>query len=312
MKKLLLAILSLVGTLAYGQQDPHFTMYMMNPFVLNPALAGTAEYYQIRLNDRLQYLNFKDAPITNSFSAYGPSVSRPMGWGGTLYNDITGPTSRTGITGVYAYHIDYKGVKISGGLGLGLIQYKIDGSNMTSHDISDPALQGQVKSLFVPDASTGIYVWGSNFYGGFSVQHILNSHLRISSTDNGEAASNLKPHFYLVGGYKRDLSTGRKKKVWVIEPSLILKKTIPTNWQLESNVKVTYSEMVMGGLSFRTQDALSLVLGYTYNKQLFFAYSYDLILTDIRQYSIGSHEIVIGYNFSKITILGMNKNKKKK
>ena len=318
MKKILFAIILSVGTAAYAQQDPHFTMYAMNPFVINPALAGTAEYFQIRLNDRLQYLSFKDAPITNSISAYGPSAKWPMGYGVTVYNDITGPTSRTGLNGVFAYNVTYKSaIKISGGIGLGLIQYKVDGSSMSFASESgmsnnDYAIQGQVKSLFVPDGSVGLYVWSSNFYGGFSAQHIFNSRLKISSEDIGQTTSNLKPHFYLVGGYLRDLSTGRKKMEWVIEPSLIIKKVVPTNWQLESNVKVTYREMIMGGISFRTQDAISLLLGYTYHKQLFIAYSYDLVLTDMRQYSYGSHEMIIGYNFTKIKKLNMSKNKKKK
>src|ERR1035437_3576786 len=105
MKKLTLLtmILAVCGSL-FSQQEPQYTLYMLNPFLTNPALAGTNNYYQIRTNHRFQWTGLKDAPITNSISAYGPHSTKSMGYGGTIYNDITGPTSRTGINGVYAYN----------------------------------------------------------------------------------------------------------------------------------------------------------------------------------------------------------------
>jgi type IX secretion system PorP/SprF family membrane protein len=300
-----------MSALTYGQQDAHYTMYMMNPFVINPALAGTADYYQIRSNHRFQYMNFNDAPVTNSISAYGPDSRRPMGYGGTIFNDITGPTSRTGISGVYGYNVKVKStIKVSGGLSLGLIQYKLDGTKITTDEDNDPALQNQVYTAFVPDASAGVYVWATDFYGGFSVNHILNSKIKLSSSST-QSQNRLKPHFYLVGGYMKDVSQGRKKMMWVIEPSLIVKKVVPASWQIETNMKVTYKQQFWGGLSFRSQDALSFLMGYTYKRQAYFAYSFDLALNDIRQYSAGSHEFVLGYNFAKIKKLKINSKKKK-
>ena len=90
-------------TVLRGQQLPHYTQYMFNDFIINPA--GVHNYYQIRTNHRFQWVGLVDPPMTNSISFYGPHAKLDMGYGGAIYNDVTGPTSRTGITGSYAYNI---------------------------------------------------------------------------------------------------------------------------------------------------------------------------------------------------------------
>ena len=110
-----------------SQQDAQSTLYMLNPIVYNPALAGTANFYQIRTNHRFQWLGMKDAPITNSVTAYGPHSKKDMGYGGTITMDITGPTSKLGASGMYAYNISIqKDIRVSFGLNLGIMQYKVD------------------------------------------------------------------------------------------------------------------------------------------------------------------------------------------
>jgi hypothetical protein len=57
-KSILLATLSVVVFLFSNQLDaqqiPQFTQYMFNNYLSNPAVAGTYNYYQIRLNNRYQ------------------------------------------------------------------------------------------------------------------------------------------------------------------------------------------------------------------------------------------------------------------
>jgi type IX secretion system PorP/SprF family membrane protein len=299
MKKLTLITLTLAvcGSL-FGQQVPQNTLYMMNPFLFNPALAGTNNYYQIRLNSRFQWAGLKDAPVTNSISAYGPHSTKSMGYGGTIYNDQTGPTSRTGINGVYAYNIALnKDMRISMGLSIGVMQYKVDGTKieLQNDQIVDPALAQTVYSTILPDASAGVYVWGSNFYAGFSALQLLNNKIKIVKDDPNYGLNKLVSHFYLIGGYHYEINRDLD-----LEPSLILQKVVPSAYQLELNAKVTYQKMLWAGLSFRTQDAVSLILGYTYDKKYFIGVAYDYAVTAMRHYSMGSLEFCLGVNFSSL------------
>jgi len=287
-----------------SQQDAQFTLYMLNPLVYNPALAGTANFYQIRMNNRFQWAGFKDAPITNSISAYGPHSKKDMGFGGTIFNDITGPTSRTGISGVYGYNIAVqKDIRVSFGLNLGVMQYKVDGTNIKTYD-NDPYLLPTIYSYIIPDASAGVYVWNSEFYGGFSALHLLDIFSK-NAKQNIQGVDILNTTYYLMGGWLKKID-----REWTIEPTLIAKKVIPAPFQFELSVKAIYKNKLWGGLAFRTQDALSVVIGYTHDKKIYFGYAFDLVVNDIRKYSPTSHEVVIGYNFDRIK-KGTGKKKKK-
>ena len=305
MKKYIILILInivIAGSLR-SQQTPNFTLFMMNPFIYNPALAGTANYYQIRSNHRFQWLGSKDFPITNSLSAFGPHSKKDMGFGGNIYNDVTGITSRTGLNGVYAYNISVTtDIRLSMDLSAGILQYKIDGTKadfIEGIDDDDPALPKAIISRWVPDAALGIYAYHTKYYVGFSATQLLNNYVTKRTTEfNGAelGLNKLKSHFYLMGGYIHTIN-----REWRIEPGAVISKVVPAPFQLEIYAKAIYKNMAWAGLSFRTQDAVSLVLGYIHDRKIFFGYAVDLAVTDMRIYNkVGSHEVFIGFNFDRI------------
>ena len=105
---------------ARAQQDPQLSQYMWNPYILNPAVAGTLGNYQVRFNSRFQWAGINDAPQTYQICAYGPDVRRRMGWGAQLYSDILGPISSTGFLASYGYNIQLSEMfSLSGGLSIG-------------------------------------------------------------------------------------------------------------------------------------------------------------------------------------------------
>lgn len=301
-------VLSLLFLAANGiraQQMPNFSLYMMNPYLYNPAIAGTANYYQIRTNHRFQWVGLKDAPITNYISAFGPHSKKDMGYGGSISSDVIGKFSYTNISGTYAYNVKMTSdIRISMGLRVGVVQVKQDLSdaNWTGEETNvisaepntDPAYQNTVYSKFLPDASVGVYVWSGQFFGGFSANQLLSSKLNLTSYEQSKG-SKLTRHYYLIGGYTHVIN-----REWSVEGTLILRKVVPAPFQLEIDGKVIYNKMLWGGLAFRTQDAVSILLGYTHEKKYHFAYSFDYSFTNIRKYAPMSHEIVIGVNFNQI------------
>ena len=279
---------------AYTQQSPHYTQYMFNEFIINPAIAGTKDFYQIRSNHRFQWVGLNDPPLTNTLSVYGPHGKYDMGFGGFFYSDVTGPTSRSGITGSYAYNIEItRDIQLSGGLSFGMMQFKIDGTQLTTKDPSDLAIQPVVFSTYVPDASIGFYAWSEEFYAGFSVTQLFNNSLKIFDEKNG--LNKLKSHFYLTGGYTYEIDRDYK-----IEPSIIIKGTAPKVFQFDLTARAIYQDMLWGGLSYRMKDALCVLFGYMYDEKFYFGYSYDMGLTGLRKFNSGSHELMIGYRFNSI------------
>jgi len=74
---------------------------------------------------------------------------------------------------------------------------------------------------------------------------------------------------------------------------------LPAPPQLDISAKVTYLKKIWVGVGYRTEDAVYALIGYTYQDNLTFGYSYDYSLSDIRNYSFGTNEIFIGIRFNR-------------
>ena len=72
MKKLLIIPVLLVCVQLMGQQRPHYTQYILNNYILNPALSGIENYTDIKLSVRDQWVGLKGAPKTTYFSIQAP------------------------------------------------------------------------------------------------------------------------------------------------------------------------------------------------------------------------------------------------
>ncbi len=279
---------------AGGQQLPVYTQFMFNTYVFNPAVAGTHNYYQVRLNNRFQWTGIPDAPQTNSLSVYGPHAEMDMGFGAYVFNDATGPTSRNGLYGSYAYNLVVSGdMRLSMGLSAGILQNRVDGSKIVLLDPSDPALINTVVSAFSPDATLGLYLYSSDFHVGFSAHQLFVNKLELYDDDTG--LNRLKAHFYLTAGYRYNINFD-----YALEPSVIVRGTAPTPVQLDFNLKAHYRDLLWLGVSVRSHDALSFLVGYTHENRFHFGYSYDMSFSPIRHHNSGSHEIFVGMRFNPV------------
>jgi len=290
-----LFILLLVGSagIARAQQIGQFTQFMFNPLVINPAVAGTNNYYQIRSNHRFQWLGITDPPITNSLSIYGPHSKYDMGYGGYIISDVTGPTSRTGISGAYAYNIAVNDeMRVSMGLAMGLYQYKVDVSKIQLIDNNDPARNNVYSDLY-PDAAIGVYLYATSYQVGFSADQLIPNKVKIYDSQTG--LSKLKTHYYLTGSYRYYIN-----RDWAIEPNVMIKGVTPVPIQMDLNVRALFRNLVWGGISWRTGDAISIILGYNNENKFNIGYSYDMGISSIRSYNSGSHELMISYRFNKV------------
>lgn len=313
MRKLLFLLLYVVFTLQTSQagQDPLYSQFMTNPYLINPALTGTYQYYQIIANNRLQWVGVADAPLTNTISMYGPMVEQPMGVGGYIMQDRWGPESTISLSGTYAYNYAIaEDLKISMGLMLGFYQHKIDGSTLRLNEPDRYFIPGEIYQNYKPDASVGAYLYSSIYHVGLSVTNLFGNKLQfddntdiVVDTNSTERslASQMKQHFYLHGGYKYFIN-----HEFAVEPTLVFRKVGATPLQLDINTRVWYGKRswdgnkIWGGLSYRTKDALNVMIGFVYQRKIEIGYSYDVAVSRTRTYHSGSHELMIGFKFNNI------------
>ncbi len=297
--KHIVSILFLILTFyCSAQQSPMYSQYMFNDFIINPSVAGTYDYYQVRATNRFQWIGIKDAPITNVLSVYGPHKKLPSGWGASVYSDNQGPTGKIGFYGSYAYNIKiYDDFRLSFGLSAGIIQFKIDETKIDFAQ-QETGLSKQNLKYLIPDANTGLYLYSEKFYFGFSVDQLFQNKLAIEyskATHRIDSINRLKSHFTSVVGYKFKIN-----KELDLEPTALFRATGQSKPQIEGDAKLTYNKKVWVGAGFRTSDAVSLLLGYNFEDKIYIGYSYDITTSRLKVASQGTHEIMIGSRFNKI------------
>lgn len=286
------AILSILLFEVTAQQLPQYSQYLINDYVLNPAIGGSKAYYETKSNHRFQWIGITDAPRTFILSMHGPLKAENMGVGGYLFTDVTGPTSRVGAYGSYSYHVQLnETMKLSMGLFGGIVQYNIDGSKITLVDKTDPLGSVGIESAIIPDAGFGLYWYTEDYYLGASIPQLLQNKLKLSDTTN--LTGKLNSHYYLLGGYKFKIGTD-----FEIEPSFLMKMVIPVPMQFDISSKVIYQKMVWVGASYRTFDSMSALIGYSFEEKILFGYSFDFTLSDLKNYNSGTHEVMLGLRFA--------------
>jgi len=304
----------LLGFNVEAQQVPMYSQYVMNGFLINPSYAGSDGYTSVNLTAREQWAGLRNSPSTyavafqtrllkTSFIQRSTSVRRKLvrptrggrvGIGGYVFNDQNGIIRRTGFEAAYAYHIDLRNYRqLSFGLGATLYQFAIDiGNDVILHDDDDDFLDAYDRTVFIPDFNFGASFTTRDYYIGFAATQLFRGTLTLGN-DAKNPRSELG-HFYLTGGAKISLMGDD----WVLEPSAMLKSSdmLFKSFQADVTARVYYKGDYWAGLSFRTQDAIIMLLGFTYDR-FYFGYAFDFALTDIRSYSYGSHEISFAVKF---------------
>jgi type IX secretion system PorP/SprF family membrane protein len=284
----------LLSLSAFAQQLPQFSQYVMNQYAINPAVAGSHDALEIKSTNRYQWTGIKDAPRTYTLSLTNPLADGTMGVGAYIFTDIVGPTRRIGIQASYAYHFQVTDdMKIGAALSGGILEYTIDGDKISLTDSNDPALINTLGRTTVFDAKAGIYAYTDKFYLGFSIPQIVQNNLQLH--DGIETFSRIESHYFFYAGYKYDVTDEI-----MLEPSLLIKTVVPTPTRFDMTLRGHYQEKFWLGASYRLDDAMVAMMGYTWEDRILFGYSYDLTLSDLQGYSGGSHELMLGLKLGKL------------
>ena len=289
------------GGILKAQQLPQITQYMNNNYAINPAVAGMYDYYQVNTSIRNQWVGIDDGPRTNIISIYGKH-SNNVGLGGTVYNDVTGPTSRSGGSASYTYSFSLTAkIKLSLALQGGFTQFKIIKNNISVKDQLDPLMLGGDVVRTLPDATFGLNLSGDKWYIGAAVPQLLSSELKLmddnfariydSTSQNGKLVS----HIYVLGSYTHDIST-----VISIEPSFLLRAVAGANTQIDFGVKSEYKELFWLGINYNMNNnfsSIAALLGYNINDRFNIGYSYGIPSSANSNYYSGSHEFMLGVRF---------------
>ena len=294
MRQVFSAILFLVTFSIYSQQLPQFSQFMFNQYAFNPAYSGVKPSWEAITNNRYQWTGITDAPRTFTLSAQGPFKKENMAIGGYVYTDNVGPTRRLGFQTSYAYHIKLnETIKLSFGLSVGFNQWILDADKITTYHPGDFYFSNGLLKSTDFDGKFGLYLYHADWHFGASVEQMLHNKISFLATQTS-SESYLEDHFNVHAGY-----TFRIGDDWEIDPMALLKIGLPAPLKFDINLRTTYKKTVWLGFGFRSNDAVTGMLGYCYKELLRIGYAYDFTITDLKNYNTGTHEIMLGFIFAK-------------
>lgn len=310
-------VLSFIFGATFAQTVPMYSQYMMNGFLINPSFAGRDGYTTVNLTVREQWVGMAGSPSTyaasfqtrilkNSFISKSTAVRKKIvkptkggkvGLGGYLFNDNNGIMKRTGFQAVYSYHIAMgrtEGIPndLSFGLALTAYQFAIN-TNGLIYEPNDPLLNSYDRSVFIPDFNFGASFTTSRYYLGFAMTNLFRGSLLFA--DTSLTKRNELGNFFLTGGVKFPLSSE-----WILEPSAFIKASdmFFKSIQADITARVYYKEDYWAGMSYRTNDAVIMLLGAKFDR-FYFAYAFDFTLTEIRKQTYGTHELSLAVKFGE-------------
>lgn len=295
MKKFILLIATYFITMSLiAQQDMMFSQYMFSGSFLNPAYTGSHKYSTAAFLYRKQWVNVEGAPTSQFLSYDTPLKNRNVGLGGLISNDQIGVTKKTDIYGNYSYKLKLDNAErhtLSFGLRGGVSYYRANLTALSYWD-KDEVFEEDINSSFMPNIGTGIYYYSERSYAGLSVPHLLNYDPETALNIKMNNVAKLVRHYYFTTGTAIELSDKL-----IIKPSTLVKFTPNTPIEFDFNVNLLIDEKIWIGGSYRTDDAAVAILEILATKQLRVGYSYDFPISEMNNYTSGSHEIMLAYDF---------------
>ncbi len=304
-----------------AQLRPHYSQYILNNFIINPAVAGIENYTDVKISHRHQWVGIQDAPVTTYLTVHGsigkedqrtspttllPEGENPRGrayweqyesakphhgWGATVVNDRTGPLNRLSVYGTYAYHLGISAqTSLSAGISVGVTNNTIKTDKLIFDNPIDPVVaNSNLLNRWRPDVNLGVYLYSADYFAGFSVQQILDQGF-IFASDTLTTASKSYPHLFMTAGYKTYAGED-----FSIIPSVVFRYINSLPLGVDLNVKAQYRDRFWVGAGYRLRDGIVGMAGVNVSSMFSVGYAYDYTTSALQNYTSGTHEIVIGF-----------------
>ena len=271
----------------FAQQMNSYKMFHLNNYLQSPAAAGTKPYIFLSTAYSQSWSGFKGAPNIQSVSGHS-LVSERVGVGGKINYENTGLSGQFGAEATYAYHmpVGKNGTRLSFGLSALLSQYSLKKEEFILANTDDEVINNAENSIIVPDASIGLGLYRPDkFYLYYGVYQLLDRN--VSFLNGSELDNKRVRHHILNLGYQ--FMAGKNVR---IEPTALLKLTEMGFFQADAGIKTTFHDILSLGAFYRTNEAIVTFIGID-TKYLVYGYSYGIILSDVKKYTVGSHEIML-------------------
>ena len=306
MKKLYVTIFASVWlSMSYAQQPAQYSLYMLNPYGVNPAAAGLEKTLIATGGYRTQWVDIQGNPVTQFLNVVTPLSIIGSGLGFSVHNESIGARNGLTLKASYNYIVKMGDNQLSLGFAGGIVQGALDGSKLRTPNgdytqgfigHNDRLLEAVSVNGSVPTFDAGVYFKSERFEGGVSMSNLTEPNLSL--TGQNVINVKLKRNYFAVAMAHFDLFN----KI-TLHPSVLIKSDA-VQTQMDFSTFLRFDDNIFLGASFRgysknSQDALVILGGLKLNSQFSLAYSFDFTLSSLKIVNQGTHEIVLQYNIGK-------------
>ena len=295
---------------AWAQADAAFSHSWLSQGYYNPAAAGEHNAIHLTLGSRMQWVDFKHAPMNFFLTGDMPYklLGETFGVGVKAEYERIGLYSNTRIGAQIAYKRKLgKKMKLSVGVQPGVFSQTFRGHEaITVGSEHDEAIPNNDVSGTAFDANAGVYFSHPNFWAGFAVTHITapKIELKVSRESIDYYEFNLSRGYYFMGGGNIPINN----TLFEIQPSAMF-AAYQKAWTAQIATMLRYNRMLNIGAGYRWKDAVTAFIGVNL-KDAYIGYAYDYPVSAISKATFGSHEVFVTYNV-KLDNREKNKNKQK-
>jgi type IX secretion system PorP/SprF family membrane protein len=295
-----------------AQQRAQMTHYLFQQLAYNPAYAGARGHLQSGMSFRSQWMGMEGGPRTAFLNAHGPLRNNRLALGFQSQADWTGPTQYVNFQVVYAYRIALEKVRFSGGIQVGMENFRADWTELDLETPIDDAFPMLASSWWSPLIGVGVLAQGDRWYAGLSCPFLLEQNLFYES-ETAMFTQRLR-HLYAMGGAQWQLAAD-----WRFYGATLLSyawgssdlagdqiQSSPVSWDLYASA--FYRDLLLGGISWQTGlpfwekgsglgQTAGLFAVFQLDNGLRFGFSYDLPLSRLARPTAGSLEWTMGYEW---------------
>jgi type IX secretion system PorP/SprF family membrane protein len=299
MKNLFTIILLLFALHLAAQQEPHYTHFMYNQQLYNPAYVGSRNTPSFTGLHRSQWIGFEGAPTSQILSFQTPIMRQRAGIGGTISRYAIGITYSWFSSAAYSYNL-----RLTQNLNLRLglqatLEYlgiKFDDPKVVTVSQNDPSLvDGAFQSRYTGNVGMGMYLtYKDLLYVGASAPQIYPNNIGFNDLTN--ITAQMAPHRYLTAGGAIPVSEQIE-----LMPNVLVKWVDHAPLDFDINFSVRYMKKVMAGLTYRTGgngsgESVDALVFFQFGQKVGAGLAYDLTLSDIRDYQSGTVELLLRYD----------------
>ncbi|WP_298502023.1 type IX secretion system membrane protein PorP/SprF [uncultured Maribacter sp.] len=286
----------------HAQQDPQYTQYMYNMSVINPAYTtNNLSVVNFGTLYRSQWASAVGAPKTLTFFAHAALTEKVEAGISFITDDIgDGVLKENNIYADFAYSLKLDDEsRLALGLKAGVTTFStnFNGFRLPEELEQDFAFDNGQNSTF-PNIGIGAFYHRDKFYAGLSVPNLLSStHLENQNGISTKGSENM--HVFATAGYVYDLNSSIKLK-----PSLLAKMVKGSPLSFDASFNALINNTFEAGVSYRLDDSVNAMFNMKILPGLKAGYAYDYTLSNLSDFSSGSHEIFILFD---LDLLGLQR-----